>query len=618
MPHWQVTLRDVAREAGVHPATASRALNPDKRTLVNPETVERVLLVAQRLGYVADPIAQALRGGTSQQVGVLVRTLEHPWGGSLLHGIDTELGKAGYTPWITYTGDDPERVRRVVGQMTAWRAGGLIIATARVPDKVVTEAAETGLPVVTVARPAPDQVCSAVRADNEGGTRAAIGHLFKLGHTRIAYIAGPQDIPVHQARLRGCREAIEDSGIRPDWRLVRVAGDDTIAGGEACCRELLADGRRITAVAAGNDYLAVGCYAALRAKGLRIPEDVSVIGFDNVPLTGQLSPALSTVHFPGYEMGVEAAELIVAQMRGESAPIRTVLLAANIITRDSTTQCRDLRHAGVEKYLRPGLYLGHNDVVKSAGEPGCGSYDGAAGSRSERGTRGQVARLILELGPSTAATLGSRLGLTPAAIRRHLDNLIAGGMVETRTARTYGNRGRGRPAKVFVITDAGRSAFEHTYDDLATSALRYIAETAGTDAVAEFARRQVADLERRYAPVVAGEDLKHRVQALAEALSVDGYAASSGPSPMAGGEQLCQHHCPVAHVAAEFPQLCEAETEAFGRLLGTPVQRLATIAHGDGICTTHVTDKALLAGKPAGPQAVEIRTGHDTEESGTS
>jgi predicted ArsR family transcriptional regulator len=203
-------------------------------------------------------------------------------------------------------------------------------------------------------------------------------------------------------------------------------------------------------------------------------------------------------------------------------------------------------------------------------------------------TRGQVARLILELGPSTAATLGSRLGLTPAAIRRHLDNLIAEGHIETRTARTYGNRGRGRPAKVYVITDTGRSAFEHAYDDLATSALRFLAETAGPEAITEFARRQLADLEHRYASVVTGPELGARIQALAEALSADGYAASTGPAP--SGEQLCQHHCPVAHVAAEFPQLCEAETEAFGRLLGTPVQRLATIAHGDGICTTHVTD----------------------------
>jgi predicted ArsR family transcriptional regulator len=245
-------------------------------------------------------------------------------------------------------------------------------------------------------------------------------------------------------------------------------------------------------------------------------------------------------------------------------------------------------------------------AVPASGTAGAVTYLG-----SERGTRARIARLILENGPVTAAGLSTRLGLTPAAVRRHLDNLLAGGLIEARTARRMASRGRGRPAKLFAITDAGRSAFEHAYDDLATSALRFLAEVAGPEAVAEFARRQVAELERRYRPVMAaaGED---KVAALADALSADGYAASATSAPalaapggdqrtkeqpakeQRGGEQLCQHHCPVAHVAAEFPQLCEAETEAFARLLGTPVQRLATIAHGDGICTTHVTAPALV------------------------
>ena len=232
-------------------------------------------------------------------------------------------------------------------------------------------------------------------------------------------------------------------------------------------------------------------------------------------------------------------------------------------------------------------------AVPASGTAGAVTYLG-----SERGTRARIARLILENGPVTAAALSTRLGLTPAAVRRHLDNLLAGGLIEARTARRVASRGRGRPAKLFAITDAGRSAFEHAYDDLATSALRFLAEVAGPQAVAEFARRQVAELERRYRPVMksAGED---KVAALADALSADGYAASARAAPAAGsgeqpGEELCQHHCPVAHVAAEFPQLCEAETEAFGRLLGTPVQRLATIARGDGICTTHVTAPSLV------------------------
>jgi predicted ArsR family transcriptional regulator len=261
------------------------------------------------------------------------------------------------------------------------------------------------------------------------------------------------------------------------------------------------------------------------------------------------------------------------------------------------------------------------------GQPGAAqavsAQDPVRGGRtagSEQSTRARVARLILENGPVTAASLGTTLGLTPAAVRRHLDQLLEGGLIETRTARVYGNRGRGRPARLFAITDAGRSAFEHTYDDLATSALRFIAELAGPDAVAEFARRQVADLERRYQPVVEAAPQADRVRALARALSADGYAASATAGPAsrgvaAAGEQLCQHHCPVAHVAAEYPQLCEAETEAFGRLLGTPVQRLATIAHGDGVCTTHVTAPSLRHGTHAGARSAPLSTTSSTPAS---
>jgi predicted ArsR family transcriptional regulator len=253
------------------------------------------------------------------------------------------------------------------------------------------------------------------------------------------------------------------------------------------------------------------------------------------------------------------------------------------------------------------------------GQPGAAQATSASdpvrGGRtagSEQGTRARVARLILENGPVTAASLGTTLGLTPAGVRRHLDRLLEDGMIENRTARVYGNRGRGRPARVFAITDAGRSAFEHTYDDLAASALRFLAERAGSGAVTEFARRQVSELERRYRPVVDAAEPADRVRVLAQALSADGYAASATAMRSGGGtaagEQLCQHHCPVAHVAAEYPQLCEAETEAFGRLLGTPVQRLATIAHGDGVCTTHVTPSSLHSGAHASTRSTTVAT----------
>lgn len=201
-------------------------------------------------------------------------------------------------------------------------------------------------------------------------------------------------------------------------------------------------------------------------------------------------------------------------------------------------------------------------------------------------TRTRVTQTILENGPSTAADLAVRLQLTPAAVRRHLDQLMVDGILEPRDQRIVGQRGRGRPAKVFALTDAGRSTFEHTYDDLAVEALRFLAETGGDEAVMAFARHRLAGLEERYQPILAQAQPAQRPQVLADALTRDGFVASLSTTPL--GEQMCQHHCPVAHVAEEFPQMCEAETEMFARLLGTHVQRLATIAHGDGVCTTNL------------------------------
>ncbi len=203
-------------------------------------------------------------------------------------------------------------------------------------------------------------------------------------------------------------------------------------------------------------------------------------------------------------------------------------------------------------------------------------------------TRDSVARLVLESGPQTAAALAGRLHLSPAAIRRHLDALVADGLLVECEPRRPVQRGRGRPARTYALTDAGRAAFPHAYDDLATTALRYLRDQGGTAAVEEFARHRAAVLESRILIPAGAPELK--VTALAAELSTQGYAASTEQAlgPGISGVQICQHHCPVAHVAAEFPELCEAETRAFERLLGTYVQRLATIAHGDGVCTTHV------------------------------
>jgi len=225
------------------------------------------------------------------------------------------------------------------------------------------------------------------------------------------------------------------------------------------------------------------------------------------------------------------------------------------------------------------------DVATRA--PGARASEPGARPDPDASTRHRVTQSILEHGPSTAAALGERLGLTAAAVRRHLDVLLEQGLLVARDQRVYGSRGRGRPAKVFALTDAGRADFYSAYDDMAIAALEFLAEEAGSGAVRKFAASRVAPAEARYAEQLgAVESPTSAATALAGALTGDGYVASVRPSAL--GEQLCQHHCPVAHVAERFPQLCEVETEMFSRLLGVHVQRLATIAHGDGVCTTHV------------------------------
>ncbi len=209
-------------------------------------------------------------------------------------------------------------------------------------------------------------------------------------------------------------------------------------------------------------------------------------------------------------------------------------------------------------------------------------------------TRSRVARSILQHGPSTANDLARRLGLTPAAVRRHLTVLASTGQVTSREQRVYGHRGRGRPAKVFALTDAGRAEFFQAYDRLAIEAIDYLREVAGPSAVEQFAA-QVADaVSTRFRSIAAEYDTP--TEALVEALTAEGFVASL--QPVASGVQLCQYHCPVAHVAAAFPQLCEAETRAFATLLDSHVQRLATIAHGDGVCTTHVPRPVSAAMHP--------------------
>lgn len=219
----------------------------------------------------------------------------------------------------------------------------------------------------------------------------------------------------------------------------------------------------------------------------------------------------------------------------------------------------------------------------------------------ETRTRSRVLQTVSVDGPVTAAELGRRLELTPAAVRRHLDALVERHLVVAHEPAVVQGRGRGRPARAYVVSEAGHAELEAGYDSLAVEVLRYLSAHAGPDAVADFARTRTAVVEQRYAAALAaaGNDTTTRAQALVGVLTEDGFAATARPvstgtstgtrtATQLTGIQLCQGHCPVQHVAEEFPAFCEAETEAFSRLLGVHVQRLATLARGHHVCTTFV------------------------------
>ncbi|QRY64069.1 transcriptional regulator [Gordonia sp. PDNC005] len=216
----------------------------------------------------------------------------------------------------------------------------------------------------------------------------------------------------------------------------------------------------------------------------------------------------------------------------------------------------------------------------------------ADGPGADGQTRAAVVSLLVDEGPMTASDIAERLGISPAGVRRHLDNLTESGDVDIAPAG-FNKGGRGRPAKWFQLTPTGRGKLRHAYDDLAGAAIRSLRDIAGQEAVETFARDRVNGIVAKVQPVRESGSVIATVDQIADALTGAGYSADT--RQVGNGVQICQHHCPVAHVAAEFPELCEAETAAFTELLGTHVQRLATIANGDCVCSTHVPVNTVAA-----------------------
>ena len=320
----------------MHVATASRALNPGTRSLVSASTAERVLRAAKALDYRPNPMARSLKTARSDSVGLVIPDLTNPLVPPMVRGAAEVLEPAGYDAWIVNTDNDPLRERAQIESLRAKQVDGLIVATARLEHPWLEELHAQGVRIVLANRLLNAGHIPSVTADNAAGSALAVGHLAGLGHTRIAHVSGPQDLSTGLVRRRGYLEAMREHHLPEDARLLISCTAWTEEEGARAFGELLDSGVGVTAVVAGHDRVALGCYDALAARGLSCPSDVSVVGFNDMPFMDKMRPALTTIRVAHYEVGAEAARLLLDAFRDPSRPARAVLLPPTLVVRSST------------------------------------------------------------------------------------------------------------------------------------------------------------------------------------------------------------------------------------------------------------------------------------------
>ncbi|HSQ81315.1 MAG TPA: LacI family DNA-binding transcriptional regulator [Casimicrobiaceae bacterium] len=332
----RITIEDVARAAGVHASTVSRALSPGKQALVTGAVAARVAATARRLGYTPDPVAAGLRTRRSATVGVLIPDIANPLFPPILRGIEAALGEAGYTAIIANTDGDPRRAAEALERLAARRADGIILATVSRRDPLLERCRKLGLPVVLVNRSADGGAASAVITDDEAGAALAVRHLAELGHRAIGHVAGPRRLSTGARRRGGFVAAMRTIGAASRPAPVAEAESYEIEAGARAAAALLTEHPRITAIVAANDLLALGCYDEAKRRGLACPRDISITGFNDMPFADRFDPPLTTVRIPHRAMGAEAARLLLAEIENPRSPKREIKLQPELVVRGST------------------------------------------------------------------------------------------------------------------------------------------------------------------------------------------------------------------------------------------------------------------------------------------
>jgi LacI family transcriptional regulator len=336
MARQSVTLRDVARRVGVHPSTVSRALNPETRDMISAEIATRVTEAARALGYHPNSIAYSLKTNRSRIIGLLIPDITNPVFPPIIRGIEDAFAAAGYIAILANTDNDADRARTVLQNMLGRRVDGLIMATARRRDPEVERCLAEDIPVVLLNRTVDRGAVSSVVTDDALGIQLAVAHIVQLGHTRIAHLGGPLSLSTGFARHQGFLKALKKAGLRADPRLVFACSGFTEAEGRRGFLELWARNRGFTAVVTANDLLALGCYDALLELGLRVPDDIAVTGFNDMPFVDKLRPPLTTVRIPHYQMGEQAARALLARLRDRGAPAEQIRFKPELVVRGST------------------------------------------------------------------------------------------------------------------------------------------------------------------------------------------------------------------------------------------------------------------------------------------
>ena len=334
------TLRDVAEAAGVHAATASRALNPATRGLVNDATAKRVMRVAESLGYRPNPIARGLKTSKSGTVGLVIPDLNNPLFPPVVRGIEDVLEPAGYSGLIVNTDNDPRRERAQIEQLRSRQVEGLVVATALLEHPLLEQLHREGVKMVMVNRRPLHVDAPSIGPDDEAGIRLAVSHLAELGHHRIAHLAGPLTTSTGVTRARAFGNAVHDLGLDDDPALVVRCDYWSEEAGARVLRQLLDDGVEFTAVVAGNDLIALGCYDVFAERGIDCPGDISVVGFNDMPFLDKLRPPLTSVAIPHHQIGVEAARMLLECLEEPERPHRSVMLPLSLTERDSTAPPR--------------------------------------------------------------------------------------------------------------------------------------------------------------------------------------------------------------------------------------------------------------------------------------